>query len=107
DDWLAHRYHGEMRYLARQAPTRREPQRAWPSAVSVVVVLHSYYQDQPRMQGEYRVARYAQGLDYHRVIRQKLDTLGRSLIDAAGSGAFRCYADAGPLPERELARRAG
>ncbi len=107
DDWLARGYHGEMAYMARQAPVRREPALAWPPARSVVVVLHSYYQDQPLDRVKYRVARYAQGIDYHSVIREKLDRLGRALVEAAGRGSYRAYVDAGPLPERELARRAG
>jgi epoxyqueuosine reductase len=107
DDWLAHGYHGEMKYMARQAAVRREPSRSWPQARSVVVVLHSYYQSQPRVHDEYRVARYAQGIDYHSVIGGKLDRLGRALTQAAGGGSYRSYVDAGPLPERELARRAG
>lgn len=107
DAWLAAGYHGEMRYLPRQAAVRREPQRMWPEAKSVVVVLHNYYQDQPVQHGQYRVARYAQSVDYHRVIAAKLRQLGRSLVEAAGTGSWRSYVDAGPLPERELARRAG
>jgi epoxyqueuosine reductase len=107
DDWLAHGYHGEMKYMGRQAAVRREPARAWPQARSVVVVLHSYYQDQPTVRDQYRVARYAQGIDYHSVIGDKLDLLGGTLVEAAGRGSYRGYVDAGPLPERELARRAG
>ena len=106
-DWLAHGFHGEMAYLARQAPTRREPARAWPLAKSVVVVLHNYYSNQAPVQGEYCVARYAQNVDYHKVIGGRLDRLGAELVAAAGRGSCRSYVDAGPLPERELARRAG
>ncbi len=38
---------------------------------------------------------------------QKLDELGAAIVGAAGRGGWRSYADAGPLPERELAQRAG
>jgi epoxyqueuosine reductase len=107
DKWLAQGFHGEMRYMARQAPIRREPARAWPAAKSVVVVLHNYYQDQPVVRDQYRIARYAQGIDYHTVIAKKLDRLGELIVEAAGHGSWRSYVDAGPLPERELARRAG
>ena len=107
DDWLGAGYHGEMGYMARQAPTRRAPQRAWPEAKSVVVVLHSYYQDQPKIHGEYRAARYAQGADYHQLMSRKLDGVGQAIVEASGHGSWRSYVDAGPLPERELARRAG
>jgi epoxyqueuosine reductase len=39
DAWLAEGRHGEMRYMERQAATRRNPGRAWPEARSAVVVL--------------------------------------------------------------------
>ena len=108
DRWLAAGHQGEMRYMERQAPVRREPSRAWPDARSAVVLLHNYYQrDADPAPGRGRVARYALGDDYHDALKRKLETLGASLVRAAGSGRFRAYVDAGPLPERELARRAG
>ncbi len=108
DRWLAEGYHGEMGYMARQAPVRREPARAWAEARSAVAVLHNYHQHggEPGA-GRGRIARYALGDDYHVVMRHKLDQLGACLVAAAGEGHVRAYVDAGPLPERELARRAG
>jgi epoxyqueuosine reductase len=107
DAWLAAGYHGAMHYMARQAARRREPSLAWTEATSAVVVLHNYYSESRLIQGRYRVARYAQGADYHQVTREKLDRLGTELMEVAGRGRTRSYVDAGPLPERELARRAG
>lgn len=108
DRWLSAGHQGEMRYMGRQAPVRREPSQAWPEARSAVVVLHNYcQQDAEPAPGRGRVARYALGDDYHHVMKRKLEQLGAGLAGAAGSGRFRAYADAGPLPERELARRAG
>jgi epoxyqueuosine reductase len=108
DAWLAAGRHGEMRYMERQAPTRRDPGRAWPEARSAVVVLHNYFQNATDpAPGRGRVARYALGDDYHAVMRARLSALGDHLLAAAGTGAYRAYVDAGPLPERELARRAG
>lgn len=107
DDWLARGYHGEMRYMARQAATRRDPSLAWPQAKSVVVVLHNYYSEFAGRRGQYRVARYAQNIDYHSVTRSRLDHLGARIVELAGRGSCRSYVDAGPLPERDLAQRAG
>jgi len=106
--WIERGFHGEMRYMERQALIRREPARAWPEARSAVVVLDNYYQREAApAPGRGRVARYALGDDYHEVMRQKLQQLGERLVAAAGQGRCRAYVDAGPLPERELARRAG
>ena len=105
--WLADGMHGDMNYMARQASTRCEPSRAWKDAKSVVVVLHNYYVESCGAGSGYRVARYAQRDDYHRVMRDLLGRLGAALTESAGTGAFRVFVDAGPLPERELAQRAG
>lgn len=108
DDWLASGFHGEMRYMERQAPVRRDPGRAWPAARSAIVVLHNYWQPVGDFApGRGRVASYALGDDYHDVMHGKLARLGESVVAAAGGGSIRVYVDAGPLPERELARRAG
>jgi epoxyqueuosine reductase len=106
--WLDQGFNGEMRYMERQAAVRREPARAWPEARSALVVLHNYHQVHAEpAPGRGRIARYALGDDYHAVIGDKLEQLAAGLLAAAGSGRFRVYVDAGPLPERDLARRAG
>ena len=108
DAWLERGMHGEMRYMARQAPTRREPQRVWPEARAAVVVLHNHFHaDADPAAGRGRIARYALGEDYHTVMHERLAALAERLAEAAEGGTFRIYVDAGPLPERELARRAG
>ncbi len=107
DRWLDAGRHGEMRYMDRQRSVRREPGRAWTEARSAVVVLHNHYRgDADPAPDRGRIARYALGDDYHDVMRAKLAALGHRLVETAGGGRCRCYVDAGPLPERELARRA-
>jgi epoxyqueuosine reductase len=108
DAWLARGMQGEMRYMERQSPVRRDPQRAWTAARSAVVVLHNYYQGSTEpAEGRGRIARYALGADYHDVMRTRLTALGERMVAVAARGSFRVYVDAGPLPERELARLAG
>lgn len=114
DDWLAGRYHGAMRYMEHQAARRRSPASIVPGATRAVVVLKSYFQggDEPPADcgGAARglVARYAWGADYHEILGERLDALVASLIElGATPDHTRWYIDAGPVPERELAQRAG
>lgn len=108
DAWLERGFHGEMKYMARQAAIRRRPGLAWRDAKSVVVVLHNYYSESASISPDkYRLARYAQGDDYHRVTKSRLDRIGQRLVGIVDRGSYRSYVDAGPLPERELAQRAG
>src|SRR5688572_19957955 len=107
DEWLAKGYAGTMRYLHRQAARRKEPQRIAPDARAVVVVLDNYYTpDREADEAAPRMAKYARGEDYHRVTGRRLELLAE-FLRSQGAGLSRSFADAGPVPERELAQRAG
>jgi epoxyqueuosine reductase len=106
DEWLARGYAGTMRYLHRQAARRKEPQRIAPEARAVVVVLDNYYSPDDAGGSAPRLAKYARGEDYHRVTTERLAQLADFLRDR-GATLSRTFADAGPVPERELAQRAG
>jgi epoxyqueuosine reductase len=107
DGWLAKGYAGTMRYLHRQAERRKDPRLIAPEARAVVVVLDNYFMpDQAADQRPPRIAKYARGEDYHRVTQRRLLELGEFLREQ-GATLARTYADAGPVPERELAQRAG
>ena len=107
DQWLARGYAGTMRYLHRQARRRKDPRLIVPEARSVVVVLDNYYtSDEDAGQTPPRIAKYARGEDYHRVTQGRLLELG-VFLRSQGARLSHSFADAGPVPERELAQRAG
>jgi epoxyqueuosine reductase len=107
DAWLARGYAGTMRYLHRQAKRRKNPGLNVPDALAIVVVLENYYQpDEASDRMAPRVARYARGEDYHRVTGRRLDDLA-AFLETLGARVAHPYVDAGPVPERELAHRAG
>jgi epoxyqueuosine reductase len=73
----------------------------------VVVVLDNYYTaDTEGDSHGPRIAKYARGQDYHRVTGRRLTELA-DFLRANGAQLTRTFADAGPVPERELAQRAG
>ena len=107
DKWLAKGYGGTMRYLHRQAARRKDPRAIAPGARSVVVVLDNYYTpDAEARTRAPRIAKYARGKDYHRITGERLQQLAEFLREN-GAVLARTFTDAGPVPERELARRAG
>jgi epoxyqueuosine reductase len=105
DRWLARGHGGNMRYIHRQAKKRKDPRRIAREARTAVVVLDNYYDPAGETPAP-KVARYARGADYHRVTVDRLEQLAAHLR-LLGAGWTRTFADAGPVPERELARRAG
>lgn len=106
DRWLKAGYGGNMRYLNRQAKKRKDPQLADPTASRAVVVIDNYYYQDDNATPAPRLARYARGADYHRVTLDRVQALA-DFLSANGANAARPYVDTGPIPERELAQRAG
>ena len=107
DRWLANGYGGTMRYLHRQAAKRKRPADILPGARTAVMVLDNYYAPDPDPSaGAVRIAKYARGQDYHRDCGERLERLA-AVIRESGATAVRAFVDAGPVPERELAHRAG
>jgi epoxyqueuosine reductase len=103
-DWLDAGHGAEMTFLRRHAPLRADLAQVMPGARSVICVAMPYPEPEGHGLPEGLVARYARGRDYHDVLRERLHALWDDLgIDAEG----RIFVDSGPLPERELARRAG
>ncbi|MGH7509019.1 MAG: tRNA epoxyqueuosine(34) reductase QueG [Gemmatimonadales bacterium] len=107
EQWLANGYAGTMRYLNRQAERRKDPRKIAPNARAVVVVLDNYYNpDTEADTHPPRIAKYARGKDYHQVTQRRLGELA-GFLRKNGAELSRTFADAGPVPERELAQRAG
>lgn len=116
DTWLAAGYAGTMTYLHRQAEKRKDPRRVMPDARYAVVTLTNYFHGcvdpvaMPRGQSDAqkpRIAQYAWSTDYHAVLGPRLEALAAFLRGTAPEARTRCYVDAGPIPERELAQQAG
>jgi epoxyqueuosine reductase len=108
DAWLAAGHGGTMRYLHRQAAKRREPHLIVPGARRAIVVLDNYAPPEIQAASEpgVQVAKYARGADYHQVTLDRLEQVAEWLR-GEGAEIARPFVDAGPVPERELAQRAG
>ena len=137
DAWIAAGKHGSMEYLARNAEVRKRPELLLPGARSVIVVGDLYRARQvvggesggglPEVQSASqptplpppsgrgsgravvpgRIARYAQGRDYHKVMKKRLHELCDALAAEYPGAGFRAFVDTAPVMERELALRAG
>jgi epoxyqueuosine reductase len=111
DRWLAAGHAGTMTYLHRQAEKRKDPRRIMPRATAAVVTLTNYYHGSAHPgaapPGEPMVAQYSWSSDYHDVLGKRLEQLAAVIREIAPRATTRCYVDAGPVPERELAQRAG
>ena len=108
-DWLAAGHHGEMDYMARHAELRANPQQLHSGTVTVISVAvdylpHGKIVDDP---DQAAISRYAQGRDYHKVVRQRLQRLADAIEHLAGKFGYRVFSDSAPVLEVHFAQQAG
>ena len=116
EEWLAAGHHGTMEWMADRADVRRGPQSMWPEASSVIALGMSYTPDSDplALAGDTEKARisvYAQGRDYHDVLKKGLKSLARWLVaEGAKHGAdiqLKVFVDTAPVMEKPLGQAAG
>jgi epoxyqueuosine reductase len=110
DQWLAAGYAGQMEYLSNRREAYNNPDLVLQGARSIVMLAMNYRTSEPEPSGEGRgrVSRYAWGeLDYHDLIRERLDSLGVFLKLRVPHASIRGVVDTAPLLEREFAQLAG
>jgi epoxyqueuosine reductase len=102
DAWLKEGRNGEMRYLERQAPKRRDPGRILANARTLIVAALNYYSDQGFANAPLhgKISRYALGEDYHDGVRDRLERLLDFIQTQVPSAQGRCYVDTGPIMEK-------
>ena len=116
--WLADGRHGDMIWMAERAHHRESPTTLWPEVRTVIALGMSYAPaaDPLALAGEGGVGRisvYAQGGDYHDLVKRQLKALGRWLAEqtpSAGSeqaSALKVFVDTAPVMEKPLAEAAG
>ena len=112
-DWLAAGHAGSMGYLAKNQEIRENPANLLPGCRSVICGAVSYARVERAEDGagpsrSGRVARYAQGADYHLVLKRMLAELDARVRRELGeSFESRTCVDTGPVIERDLATAAG
>lgn len=115
-DWLAAGAHGEMLWMENRAHHRARPQTLWPEVRSLIMLGMSYApkMDPLRLEGEADIGRisvYAQGKDYHDIVKKALKRVARWLIaeaDEAGAEAdVKVFVDTAPAMEKPLSEAAG
>jgi len=108
--------HGQMAWMAERVAWRGSAAALWPEARSVIMLAEVYGGGVDPMAGLSQrdrgvVSAYAQGKDYHDLVKKRLKRLGRWLIeDAARRGEaaeIKVFVDTAPVMEKPLAQAAG
>ncbi|HEX2816578.1 MAG TPA: tRNA epoxyqueuosine(34) reductase QueG [Phenylobacterium sp.] len=103
--------HGELGWIADTAERRAHPRAMWAEARSAIVLGMNYGPDHDPLAvlGEPTrgaISVYAQGDDYHELIKGRLKALARWLQVRFG-GELKVFVDTAPLLEKPLAEQAG
>jgi epoxyqueuosine reductase len=103
--------HGDMDWLAANPQRRADPRALWANVRSVIMLGVNYGPDEnplaileSRTRGAISV--YAQGDDYHDLIKKRLKALARWLVATAG-GEVKVFVDTAAVMEKPLAQAAG
>jgi epoxyqueuosine reductase len=122
-EWLDAGCHGDMNYMSRHANLRIHPEELYPNTIRVLTLRMDYLPNTVGMRTsvDWRenemaswdqptaalIALYARGRDYHKVFRQRLQTLANQILEKIGSLGYRVFVDSGPVMEVELASKSG
>ncbi len=109
--WLADGAHGDMIWMEETETRRATPRGLWPEVRSVISLGMSYAPAVDPLAlasaGDHgRISVYAQGGDYHDVIKKALKALARWLVAEAGC-ELKVFVDTAPVMEKPLAAAAG
>jgi epoxyqueuosine reductase len=108
-EWLRRGYHGAMAWMGQRPEKRADPRQILPDCRSIVSVAVNYLTEHrvDERTGYGRIARYAWGKDYHKVVGERLKQLEQWIRRIAPEAETRCYVDTGPIMEKVWAEQAG
>jgi epoxyqueuosine reductase len=109
--WLDAGHHGDMLWMEERAEQRGSPKGLWPNVKSVVMLGMSYApgRDPLALAGapdRGRISVYAQGRDYHDIVKKALKALARWLVEQEPC-ALKVFVDTAPVMDKPLAQAAG
>jgi epoxyqueuosine reductase len=110
-EFLAAGWHGDMDWLEAKRDRRADPRTLWPEVRGIVMLGLNYGPAIDPLQPLARRERgtisvYAQGRDYHDVLKARLKQLAGWLQSTHG-GEVKVFVDTAPVMEKPLAERAG
>lgn len=103
--------HGQMGWMAERTHWRASPATLWPQARSVIMLAELYTPEHDPMEitahpDRGAVSVYAQGKDYHDIVKKRLKRLGGWLVQLTGC-EIKVFVDTAPVMEKPLAQAAG
>ncbi len=118
NDWIEKGYHADLTYMTKHGDLRWRPDKLVPGTQSVIVATLNYLPEQYSLKkirqrlttpSNYAaISYYAQGRDYHKVLRKKLEKLAQYITQQTNADhTYRVFTDSAPVLEKPLAEKSG
>lgn len=108
ESWLHQNKHGKMHYMENHFDKRLDPTLLVEGSKSVISLTYNYYIDKLQQDPNApKISKYAYGLDYHYVIKDKLNQLLEFIKEKIGDVHGRAFVDSAPIMEKAWAKKSG
>lgn len=107
EKWLKNNMHGEMHYMENHFDERLDPTKLVKDSRSVISLLLNYYPEEQQTENSYKLSKYAYGIDYHFVIKDKLKSLLNFIQEEIGNVHGRAFVDSAPVLDKAWAAKSG
>jgi len=108
EQWLNDKRHGEMRYMENHFDKRLDPTKLVEGSKSVISLLLNYYPHEiQKDENAPKLSKYAYGMDYHFVIKDKLKSLLNTIQEDIGAVEGRACVDSAPVLDKAWAAKSG
>ena len=103
--WLENNYHSEMKWM--EAERRKSIESLLNGAKSVLTVGFNYLSEEHKQKTKFKIGKFGQGEDYHKVINRKLKNIGKWINNEVPDCKWKICVDTSPLLEKAWAEESG
>lgn len=107
ENYLKNNMHGEMRYMENHFDKRLDPTKLVEGSKSVISLLFNYFPEERQREDSYKISKYAYGIDYHFVVKDKLKSLLQFMQKEIGQVEGRAFVDSAPVMDKAWAAKSG
>lgn len=108
EKWLSENNNGQMQYMENHFDKRLDPRKLVEGSKSVISLLLNYYPEKVQQHDDApKISKYAYGVDYHFVIKDKLKELLALMQEEIGEVGGRAFVDSAPVLDKAWAAKSG
>ena len=108
ENWLKNNMHGKMEDMQNHFDKRLDPRLLVPNSKSVISLLLNYFpEEKQKDETAPKISKYAFGMDYHFVIKEKLNALLEFIRENIGEIDGRAFVDSAPVLDKAWAKKSG